>query len=335
MADDTLTCPGCDKTFRWQTKIAGRVVRCKCGAKFRVPMVAGEPPEAVASRATEPAAPKPPETNPYELNLPDEPSAEPPASVAASAGMASGAGGGEAVRCPACNVTLRPDAVLCLTCGFNLAEGKHVQTVVERDEGDSSFVTYTSNSDEATRQTKREERQTEMADEAVRKHQRADFFGPILFCVGSLVLSAVSLLLLPFAPGGINFDDVIVLVMYAAVRNAVTWVLLVAGLFACASIAGSSAGRLGTALLKAFATAAMMGLVSDCGRLFFAVITEGLGTFGLGAFLRVGAAYAVLYIACYKFFDYEALEVQIMGGFALVLPLMILFWSPLPWGLFY
>jgi hypothetical protein len=37
----------------------------------------------------------------------------------------------QALRCPACQAALAPGAVLCVTCGYHLAQGKRLQTSVE------------------------------------------------------------------------------------------------------------------------------------------------------------------------------------------------------------
>ena len=114
-------CPTCRKKYRWKPELAGRKVKCAaCGSKLRVPAAAGghadllEPP------------PPPPEAEPdlgdmYELDLPAE-----PAPKAASAAQGAGGDG----KCPNCNTPVKSNAVLCMNCGFNFAEGKVMQTIV-------------------------------------------------------------------------------------------------------------------------------------------------------------------------------------------------------------
>ena len=55
---------------------------------------------------------------------------------AAAAGGASTKGDkikGGRDRCPNCGSTMKPDAVICVNCGFNRAEGKKLDTQVVAD----------------------------------------------------------------------------------------------------------------------------------------------------------------------------------------------------------
>ncbi|MEM9419172.1 MAG: hypothetical protein AAGA25_09015, partial [Planctomycetota bacterium] len=149
MSDERFDCPNCGKGYRWQTKIAGKMVKCSCGQKFRVPMTPGGAPEPegplVGTGPSAPAAPidppKPdtpkanpqpepsaPEPNPYELDLPDDEPRGHAAPISARSPQGASAKSG---KCPACNSPLREGAVICMNCGFNLMEGAKVQTVVE------------------------------------------------------------------------------------------------------------------------------------------------------------------------------------------------------------
>ncbi|MEM9882922.1 MAG: hypothetical protein AAF800_08395 [Planctomycetota bacterium] len=261
MADDTLTCPGCDKTFRWQAKIAGRAVRCGCGQKFRVPMVPGETPEAVAPRAAKPEAPKPPETNPYELNLPDNDDngtdAAPPVAAAASGG---------AVRCPACNIQLRPGAVLCLACGFNLVEGKHVQTVVEA-EAAGRFVDDAPDDEDpqARRVAQRTKLQEDLAADTARRHHFQEKTLPLIFLgLGAAVLLINAFVLTPLL-GGVYYDlpanlpaSVFALVLYF-VMFLVQLPCLFVGLLIVSKVFGSAFGELFSAIKKLAALALLAG----------------------------------------------------------------------------
>ena len=207
MAEQPVACPHCGKGYRWQSRIAGRKVRCGCGQKFRVPMTAGgravavgppppptPPPPAPSTTPDEPPiqlvddTPPPPPSSPppapppppppprrdfgevdnpirlvddsppkvsadevdeagysdpqadpppaddasedvgYELDLPEELSAAAHADARTRETLARvrPANG----KCPSCNSPLRPAAVICLNCGFNLLEGAKIQTRV-------------------------------------------------------------------------------------------------------------------------------------------------------------------------------------------------------------
>lgn len=106
-----VSCPGCGKGYRWDIGLVGRTVACrKCGVSFAVP---GEP-GGVGDRLGAAVS----EDGTYELDLdeqtrhPDEPE---PIAVPSQDG-----------KCPACNNKINETAVICLNCGFNLKQGKHM-----------------------------------------------------------------------------------------------------------------------------------------------------------------------------------------------------------------
>ena len=95
-----VRCPGCGKVYRWRPEFAGRKARCKeCGAVMVMP--AG-PPDEVGEQTTQ----QPADTT---LSAPSD-------------------------RCPSCGSTINPGAVICVACGFNMKEGKHIETDVGSDE---------------------------------------------------------------------------------------------------------------------------------------------------------------------------------------------------------
>lgn len=99
-----VACPGCGKTYRWQEKFAGRKVRCKaCNGVFAMPT---EPP----SQADKDKRPKKATSH-----------------VDDSEDLAI-------ETCPSCNNPVKVGAVICVSCGFNIKEGKQIETAVESDE---------------------------------------------------------------------------------------------------------------------------------------------------------------------------------------------------------
>jgi len=136
-----FACPTCGKQYRFKPEIAGKKAQCKgCGSKFVSPAVEGEPArllELGSTASAEPAAPlqaaAPPAAPPalaiapaddgYELALPgNDPISLSPAKPEAVVKHQG--------KCPQCGSKLKPEAILCLNCGYNLAEGKKVQTEV-------------------------------------------------------------------------------------------------------------------------------------------------------------------------------------------------------------
>jgi DNA-directed RNA polymerase subunit RPC12/RpoP len=122
----SFTCPHCRKRFQWVPKIADRKARCpSCDKRIRIPMVPGRVAEAI-DPLPESHQPDPqPESDTYDLDLTgiDESIVEAPPTAAQQAAAQTG-------RCPACNQSINPGAVICIKCGYNLKKGKRLQTSV-------------------------------------------------------------------------------------------------------------------------------------------------------------------------------------------------------------
>lgn len=129
--------------YRWVSTAAGKKIRCKCDAVFRMPRSANEP--AVLERpATSDhhapsinAAPTPPPAktsdagknlnlNEDDLNLYDLASDDFNTATPAAASP-------EQTTCPSCHKAVRPGAVICINCGYNLKSGEQVGSDVLAD----------------------------------------------------------------------------------------------------------------------------------------------------------------------------------------------------------
>lgn len=123
----SFICPHCNKRFQWTTRIADRKAQCpSCSKRIRIPTVPGRVAEAIDPLP--PSAHKrdsDPPSDTYDLDLTgiDESVAEPPPTPAQQAAAQTG-------RCPACNQSINPGAVICIKCGYNLRKGKRIQTTV-------------------------------------------------------------------------------------------------------------------------------------------------------------------------------------------------------------
>ena len=127
----SFVCPHCNKRFQWTTEIADRKAQCPaCHKRIRIPTVPGRIAEAVdpLPQTPKPQQPKH-ESGTYELDLTgvDETIVEPPPTPAQQAAAQTG-------RCPACNQSIKPDAVICIKCGYNLKKGKRIKTAVAEGE---------------------------------------------------------------------------------------------------------------------------------------------------------------------------------------------------------
>lgn len=114
-----VACPSCGKGYRWKPDLAGRKVKCKCGEIFRM---------ADAS----PDASEPPGTTELSdgYDLHDSHLGAHDVKAKAPQASASTATGGGHGKCPSCNQALKPGAVICINCGFNLKSGTKVTTAV-------------------------------------------------------------------------------------------------------------------------------------------------------------------------------------------------------------
>jgi DNA-directed RNA polymerase subunit RPC12/RpoP len=133
-ASKNFACPHCDKRFQWATKIADRRVKCpNCEKRIRVPTVPGRVAEAIDPLPEKPAKAPAPETDTYDLDLTglDDDQVDRPPTAAQQAAAQTG-------RCPACNQSIKPNAVICIKCGYNLKKGKRMQTQVRDDEDEQA-----------------------------------------------------------------------------------------------------------------------------------------------------------------------------------------------------
>lgn len=98
-----IKCPHCGKAYKWKPTIAGKRFRCRrCGEVLDVPDE------------------KPTDQGDYQLATDKSPEEE---EVLAPEG-----------KCPNCGNKLRTTAVVCINCGFNLKDGKRIETRVEDDD---------------------------------------------------------------------------------------------------------------------------------------------------------------------------------------------------------
>ncbi|MEM1109858.1 MAG: hypothetical protein AAGH99_14330 [Planctomycetota bacterium] len=331
MSDGRFDCPGCGKAYRWQTKIAGRLVRCVCGQKFRVSMsptgspevegpligaVPSEPPSSSEPTSTpKPPVEAPPEPDPYELDLPgDDPIAQEAASAVGASPSNTFTNNG---KCPSCNMPLREGVVICMNCGFNLAEGAMVQTVVDRggaddaeagttDGGeDDSYVTAPALTGEE-RVAARSRLQDGLAEDMARKHRFQGTVLPlILVGIGFVFLIVNTMVLSPKLATDWGLASANEARVQALINSVLLFLIqipcLLIGLVLIAKLFGSAFGTLTETLKKLAVLALIGGQFDQFLQLFFAV------TLGLGAvfslIFQVFVSFAVFWIVAKQLFD--------------------------------
>ncbi|MBB6430531.1 zinc-ribbon domain-containing protein [Algisphaera agarilytica] len=350
MSDERFDCPNCGKAYRWQTKIAGKKVKCACGQKFRVPMMpggdaepegplvgAGDSPviEVVESSPTEKPKPQAPEPNPYELDLPgDEPHGETaPISARSSEGAAAKGG-----KCPSCNTQLRPGAVICMNCGFNLAEGAKVQTVVESAPAEDQTPAAGRGSDATVggvaaavgeeRVIARTRLQEDLAADMEKRHHFQEKTLPLIFLgIGAVLLLLNAFVLTPMLGDVLSLpmsvgESVGALIVYV-ILFAIQLPCLFIGILVISKLFGSAFGELFSALKKLAALALLAGQFDVMVDLGFDIMLGGLGF--LAFWLKMALSFGVFWGLSKQMFDeLEPTETIVLWIAMLFLPGFIL-----------
>lgn len=156
----------CGQRFAAKDELAGRTVKCpKCGSPLAIPRPSASqpapPPGGPAGYTGQGFAP--PGAYPQQP-YPDsgytgggfDPLAQPGGSHAQSwlgTGAASSGGGGlgdlfdeagmsapahTGPRCPGCAAPMRPEAIICVQCGYNMALGRRMETIAGQDVGSAT-----------------------------------------------------------------------------------------------------------------------------------------------------------------------------------------------------
>lgn len=345
-----IHCPNCGKAYRWQSKIAGKKVRCVCTQKFRVPMSAtgkpaphgplvgrapgsapgnapgnapkktpekktGRPPEKIPATPAGKQPPKgkakAPEPDPYELDLPEEHGARDaaPLSARSDTGRASpGAAGG---KCPSCNSPLREGAVICLNCGFNIAAGAKLQTVVagtptddeDDPEADAAETTGVPGADRVLARTKL---QDDLASEMAQRHHFQENLLPLIFLgAGAVLMMVNAFVLVPMIGGMFDLPFSVGMSIEALIYFFILFTIqipcLFVGILIISKLFGSAFGTLSSALKKLTALALLGGQFHVMVDLGFNIM---LGGFGFIAFwVKFSLSFGLFWILSKQLFD--------------------------------
>ncbi|MCC6679810.1 MAG: hypothetical protein IT445_02805 [Phycisphaeraceae bacterium] len=126
-----ISCPNCGKLFKWKPKLAGRKVTCTgCQQPLRMPKSGDGKFEAVGGLLKDKQDLKKlneASQGAYELSLSDSDVED--VHMDANAGRVATKAAAP-TNCPSCNSKLKPGAVLCINCGYNIAEGKKINTAM-------------------------------------------------------------------------------------------------------------------------------------------------------------------------------------------------------------
>ena len=110
----TFSCPTCSKKFKVKVELAGKPVKCPCGAGFKVPQSRVPPAKPLSDPATA-------DTVDFGISSGDTGFADllDEAILPESFGRK---------RCPSCKEPIDTAAVLCIECGYHLEKGKRLTT---------------------------------------------------------------------------------------------------------------------------------------------------------------------------------------------------------------
>ena len=236
-----VTCPNCSKAYRWQEGLIGQHVTCKqCDIAFAVPPSPGVgmpiQPEPLAEDGT------------YELDfdaIHETPAPEFVVPAAASAARPAN------TNCPSCNIALREGAVLCMNCGYNLAEGKTTQTAIEQTPPDEP-----ADDDPYAGMSKLQKRELQRIAAAQAHHDWSDYKLPTLVvCVGLGMVLVNNLLLGPMSDAvqsafGGTYEVILGLTIETIYSTLVSSALLFTGLLILVKLFGAAFGTLTSVLLR-------------------------------------------------------------------------------------
>ncbi|MEM1027039.1 MAG: hypothetical protein AAGJ38_03055 [Planctomycetota bacterium] len=355
---DAIACPGCLKRFAWTPKIAGKRVTCHCGQQFITPEAPGG--EVIPIYETSPAAAPKHESDPYDL-AEDPPDADP---VRGNDGPAKqrSAQNASLAKCPDCNAPLKPNAVVCVRCGFDLSAGSKLRTQVADDAagdiaGDSEGLVEAgaTGSDELARRAAlasepalpvRSKLEDAVAADIAKSQRFRDVLLPIAVLVLGLGLWLFNTLVMApwngdaamwaFGGGGSWADNV-----WAATKDHI-WLIGLIGFLTvvsrllCASLLGADFGTPIIALLKMAAfTFCFVGLSTLA---FYGLNILVEGVFFIVILLWGSAAVAALFVVAYAVWDdldqtEMGLILAVVGvGFMMIDLLIVpMAWSLLGW----
>jgi hypothetical protein len=317
-SNQKFTCPGCRKQFRWTAQLAGRKVRCTgCQLKMRIP-----PDRGMLAEPLEALPPKEDAAAIYELEVPD---GHPEAPRRQGSYENTG-------KCPNCNLELRSDAVLCLNCGFNLAEGKVIHTAISATPVPPPVESAPA---ESTARGKTPDVLATMgAPSAVAKavetgedevdHRFTEYHLPLILIGGSVLLLLLNTFLLVDLSGpqqrlGIGWAQAaMVELMGAAITLIIQLPFFLIGLILVAKIFGSSFGNLLPALLKLTAIAMLVLAVGAIVDSLLDIVTGGFG--GIGFWFSISIQFGVFFAASYKLLDMDPLECVALFLIVIFLP---------------
>lgn len=312
-----IACPNCGKEYRWKPQLAGKKTQCSgCQQKLRIPARPTDPVEAIGGLLKDQSHES---EGAYELALPDD---HDDAHMDANAGRKGGQRSTpppaprNLTNCPACNSKLKPGAVICINCGFHVAEGKKISTDVAKgavavEEGDAPAAAMP----DLGAYAKASQRVAlDLEAEAARNaapNPLMNIWLPVLFIVAGIAMTFMQRMLNPISDYALAEAAVVTGIQLAI---SVPFMLFVAVMVS--KLMDTSFGPLGVGVLKLTAIAMGPLPVAD-------YLLSYVPLFGFVSFFIVIAVYVIV---CgpflYWFFDLDFNE--IFATLALIIVLRML-----------
>jgi len=309
MSDSTpvgVTCSGCGKTYRWRQDFAGQKVRCRaCNGVLLMPL---EPPGANESDSPDQTIPLAVSADPYEIDQ----GADHNDAIA----LGGDAEAPDISKCPSCGSPIGTTAAICVSCGFNILEGKQLETTVEADD------TEPEKKKKRKKAPRDEEKQAEQPathkslkqrladrDDELEPSKFIDIQLPLILIGIGVLAIFVNLLLLadwdtsgggPGTGAATQAIAIGVVLVLMAVFIVITVGLMLMGLYAAAWILGVDFGPLHIGRLKLTGIALGVGALSDIVTALLAPVMVGSGF--VGWFVALNA----YWILISKLFDLDA-----------------------------
>ncbi|WP_432797371.1 hypothetical protein [Poriferisphaera sp. WC338] len=280
----------------------------------------------------------------YDLNQPDD-------GQAAQGGRAKPlkvqARGG---RCPACNQPISESAVICVKCGFNLAEGKRMKTATGEAGGSTATAAKSAASAPGQSKTNRGPGGSPLSGAYAAGvistiESKKEITGPIttfsewgkpaiVTGVGAFLLLCCTYLLsgdplyaIPFGVLTGNESRTLLwglISIYDAVRIVVMMPILLISMFATNAIMGLSFGSLKTLPLKLVSVALAVLVTAELINAGVYLIAGSSALAFIFDIVKLGLTYLVFHALCETYFDADFLESIIAYLVAYALPILIM-----------
>jgi uncharacterized OB-fold protein len=309
MTDDAqghIVCPHCDKRYRWKQQYAGQRVKCKaCGGVLVMPIVPPDMPLESASMRTSTPSETQDDAGHYQLDTPED-----------QATFATPQG-----KCPHCGQSVKPTAVICLNCGFNLKEGTRLETQVV--EGAANAGTEPSANQSAPASAA-----PGLADDEL-DLKKTEIYLPLgLIAAGVVMILLDSFVLLDTqyiaSTSGAASSMTLRLLYLAAkgIQTAIQIPLLFAGILVIGMFFGTSFSSIGSAVLKFLAVALFLTGFGGCIDSLLDRMTGGFG--GMAWMLRTSITFPAFWGINALLFDLEFLEVIILYVVMIMAPVFLM-----------